>query len=152
MVLIASACAGYLEPAYRVIECNFTASGSDINDYGNPGNFLSGNSGTSFHSYILCGISLAIGQDTTFLKCEGGRMNKQEPYETIVRRLADCNYEVSADAHGYIVRHQTDTDDISRVRTLDELSELADLMEWAEQRRARQPESQSGQPASQQKA
>ena len=78
-------------------------------------------------------------------------MNNQERYENTIHRLAECSYEVSSDEQGYIVRHQTDANDISRVRTLDELSELADLMEWAKRRRATQPVNQSEQPTSQDK-
>jgi hypothetical protein len=61
-------------------------------------------------------------------------MANQELYEDAVRRLAKCGYEVLADDQGYIVRHFSDTKDVSRMRNLDELIEQADLMEWAQQR------------------
>jgi len=61
-------------------------------------------------------------------------MHTQEQYEDTVRRLAQCGYEVLSNEQRYIVRHQTDSNDVSQVRTLDELIELAELMEWAQQR------------------
>ena len=69
-------------------------------------------------------------------------MNNQERYEDAVRRLLECCYEVVSDEHGYIVRHLMDRDDVSRASNLDELVELADLMEWAEQRRLSRSERQ----------
>lgn len=63
-------------------------------------------------------------------------MNDQERYEDAVRRLLQYGYEVVPDGHCYSVRHQQDTTDISRAHTLNELIDLADLMQWAAQRNA----------------
>ena len=63
-------------------------------------------------------------------------MNPHERYEDTVRRLADYGYEVSSEWQCYIVGHRTDPNDVSRCDNLAQLVELADLMEWAEQRRA----------------
>jgi hypothetical protein len=62
-------------------------------------------------------------------------MDNQERQADAIRRLAQCSYEVLPDERGYIVRHLTDSNDVSRVHTLDDLVDLADLMEWAKQRR-----------------
>lgn len=62
-------------------------------------------------------------------------MSYQERYEDAVRRLASCGYEVSLDGTSYIVRHVTDHADISRMRDLNELVELANLFEWREKGR-----------------
>jgi hypothetical protein len=61
-------------------------------------------------------------------------MNNQELYEEAVRRLAKCGYEVLPDDRGYIVRNEADSNDVSRLHKLAELIDLADLMEWAQQR------------------
>lgn len=63
-------------------------------------------------------------------------MNPHERDEDAVRRLADCGYEVSSEGQCYIVCHRTDLNDVSRCDSLAQLADLADLMEWAEQRRA----------------
>jgi hypothetical protein len=65
-------------------------------------------------------------------------MNNQERFEDAVHRLAACGYEVLPDDSGYIVRSVTDSNDMSRMHNLDELIDLADLMEWAEAHRASQ--------------
>jgi hypothetical protein len=62
-------------------------------------------------------------------------MDDEEHYKDAVRRLVECCYEVRPDDQGYIIQHRTERDDISHARHLNDLVELADLMEWAEQRR-----------------
>jgi hypothetical protein len=62
-------------------------------------------------------------------------MESRERQADAARRLAQCGYEVLADERGYIVRHLTDSNDVSCARNLDNLVDLADLMEWATQRR-----------------
>ncbi len=69
-------------------------------------------------------------------------MNDGERFADAVHRLAKYGYEVLTDEHGYIVRHLTDADDVSCTRNLDELVDLADLMAWAEQRRASRSDKQ----------
>ena len=53
-----------------------------------------------------------------------------------VRRLMACGYDVVSDDHGFLVRNRTDSTDISRACHLKDLSDLADLWEWANQRQA----------------
>jgi hypothetical protein len=65
-------------------------------------------------------------------------MNNQERYEDAVERLATCGYEVLPDDRGYIARCLTDSDDVSRMGNLDQLIDFADLLEWAQARRASQ--------------
>jgi hypothetical protein len=62
-------------------------------------------------------------------------MESQERQADAVRRLAHCIYAVFVDERGYLVQHLTDSNDVSRAHTLDDLVDLADLMEWAKQRR-----------------
>jgi hypothetical protein len=62
-------------------------------------------------------------------------VNDQERYEHAVGQLAHCGYVVLLDEQGYIVRHLTDRDDVSRARNLSDLVEQAELLAWAEQRR-----------------
>ena len=69
-------------------------------------------------------------------------MSHHERYEDAVRQLAGCAYDVRSEAQCSIVCHRTDPNDISRCDNLAQLVELADMMEWAEQRRAE--ESPSG--------
>ena len=64
-----------------------------------------------------------------------GEMDEQERYDDAVRRLSQYNYAVALDGQGYIVRHLTDPRDVSYIHNLDDLVDLADLMEWAAQRR-----------------
>jgi len=71
-------------------------------------------------------------------------MNNHEHYEGAVWRLARCGYEVLPDGQSYIVPYVTDSDDASRAHNLNELIDLADLMEWAERRRAAQGRYQVG--------
>lgn len=61
-------------------------------------------------------------------------MSNHEQYAKAIRRLAACGYTVRQDERGYFVLHQTDNADISRAPTLDDLLDLAELMEWAQQR------------------
>lgn len=60
-------------------------------------------------------------------------MEHQKLFEDILRRLKYCGYDVFSHEQGYIVQHLTDHDDVSRMRDLNELAELADLFEWREQ-------------------
>jgi hypothetical protein len=62
-------------------------------------------------------------------------MNDQEQYEDAMRRLAVYGYEVYSDPPGYIVQHRIDNNDVSRMRHLADLVELAELIEWREARR-----------------
>ena len=62
-------------------------------------------------------------------------MLTEERYSDAVSRLTRCGYEVLPDGQSYIVRCVTDSDDVSQTRNLDELVDLADLMEWAQKRR-----------------
>lgn len=62
-------------------------------------------------------------------------MNDQERYEDAVRRLAQYGYRVLSDDQGYIVESLTDPNDVSRAHDIDQLVELADLVEWRENRR-----------------
>jgi hypothetical protein len=62
-------------------------------------------------------------------------MNDQERYEDAVLRLTVYGYEVYSEPLGYVVQHRIDTHDVSLMHDLDELIELADLIEWREQRR-----------------
>jgi hypothetical protein len=75
-------------------------------------------------------------------------MHNQKHYEDAVRRRARYGYDVVPRDRGYIVRHRSDSDDVSRARNLNELNDFADLMEWAAQRRAaqREPQINSQQP------
>jgi hypothetical protein len=57
-----------------------------------------------------------------------------EQYEDAVRRLNKQGYDVHPHEQGYLVQHRTDGNDISRIRHLSELIELADLFDWREQR------------------
>ena len=61
------------------------------------------------------------------------RMNNTERYEDAVRRLLGRSYEVVIEEQGYRVQHLTDHNDVSYARNLNDLVELADLMEWAGQ-------------------
>lgn len=61
-------------------------------------------------------------------------MENQERYENAVHRLARYGYEVIPDEQGYIVRHLTDSNDVSQMHNLDQLLDFADLIEWAKQR------------------
>jgi len=63
-------------------------------------------------------------------------MNPHERDEEAIRRLAGFGYEVRSEAQCYIVHHRTDPNDVSRCDNLVQLVDLADLMAWAEQRRA----------------
>jgi hypothetical protein len=57
-------------------------------------------------------------------------MSTLERYEEAVHCLSQYSYEVIADGQGYIVRHTTDVNDVSRVRHLADLIDLAELIEW----------------------
>ena len=48
--------------------------------------------------------------------------------------LATHGYEVIPDGAGYIVRHRSDFQDVSHARHLEDLIELAELVEWRAQR------------------
>ena len=72
-------------------------------------------------------------------------MTDDEHCAHTVGRLAKCGYEVLSGEHGYIVRNRDDFTDISYVHTLKELGDLADLFEWAQQRRLSRNENQSSQ-------
>jgi hypothetical protein len=61
-------------------------------------------------------------------------VNQRELYEDAARRLLDCGYEVLPDASGYRVQHLTDRLDTSLMRSVSDLVDFANLMEWAEQR------------------
>jgi hypothetical protein len=58
----------------------------------------------------------------------------QERYEDAVHRLYRQGYDVHPHEQGYLVQHHSDDNDISRMRYLNELIELADLLDWREQR------------------
>mgnify|MGYP003374583415 CR=1 FL=1 len=60
-------------------------------------------------------------------------MQNQERYQESVHRLRLHGYEVISDGQGYIVRHVTDTTDVSQVRDLDDLIDFADLIDWRNQ-------------------
>ncbi len=62
-------------------------------------------------------------------------MDGEEGYEDAVPRLNAYGYVVVADGQGFIVKHMTDSNDVSSMRNLDELLDFADLMEWAAQKR-----------------
>jgi hypothetical protein len=62
-------------------------------------------------------------------------MSDRQRYDEAVHGLAAYGYEVISDPPGYIVRHHSDHDDVSRARNLADLVELAELMEWAARRR-----------------
>jgi hypothetical protein len=51
-----------------------------------------------------------------------------------VLRLAVYGYEVQFDPPGYVVQHRINQADVSRARHLDDLADLAELMEWAARR------------------
>jgi hypothetical protein len=62
-------------------------------------------------------------------------MPEQPRYDEAAQSLATYGYEVLPDPPGYIVRHRSDRGDVSRARHLDDLIELAELFDWAAQRR-----------------
>lgn len=62
-------------------------------------------------------------------------MSDRQRYDEAVQGLATYGYEVIPDPPGYIVRHRSDRDDVSRARDLADLVELTELMEWAARRR-----------------
>jgi hypothetical protein len=56
-----------------------------------------------------------------------------EPERRAIDCLATHGYEVLPDGTGYIVRHCSDPQDVSRARHLADLVELAELVEWRAQ-------------------
>jgi hypothetical protein len=60
-----------------------------------------------------------------------------EPEQQAIDCLATRGYEVLPDGTGYIVRHRSDPQDVSRARHLEDLIELAQLVEWRAQREQR---------------
>ena len=53
-----------------------------------------------------------------------------ERYTKAIKQLAAQEYQVLPNNPGFIVRDLHDPNDVSLVRNLDELVELADLFEW----------------------
>lgn len=63
----------------------------------------------------------------------------QQDYTEIIRRLDAYGYDVQPDAEGYKVRHRVNCQDISHARHLDDLADLAELVEWAARRHQQHP-------------
>jgi hypothetical protein len=71
---------------------------------------------------------------TDTINFDGAKMSDPDRYTEVVQRLAAYGYEVQPDPPGYIVQHGTNRDDLSRARHLDDLADLAELIEWAARR------------------
>ena len=57
-------------------------------------------------------------------------MSDSQLYAELVERLKVYNYEIEAIEHGYLVRNRSDPEDTSHARNLDDLTDLADLIQW----------------------
>jgi hypothetical protein len=64
-------------------------------------------------------------------------MDDPQRYTELVQRLNRYGYVVEPDPHGYRVCSQSDPEDVSIARHLDDLEELADLVRWAAERQER---------------
>jgi hypothetical protein len=62
-------------------------------------------------------------------------MQDQQRYQEAVYCLETYGYDVLPSPPGYMVRHRSDDTDRSYARHLDDLVELAELIEWAARRR-----------------
>lgn len=62
-------------------------------------------------------------------------MSDQQRYDEAVHCLETYGYEVIPDTRGYIVRNHSDRNDACRTRQVDDLIDLAELVERAAQRR-----------------
>ena len=52
----------------------------------------------------------------------------------VIQRLNNSGYNVFHDNDGYIIRHWRDVNDVSCARDFADLSDFADLVEWAAKR------------------
>lgn len=60
-------------------------------------------------------------------------MHNDHRYQEIARRLAQHGYDITLNGQGYLVINRSNPDDVSRARHLDDLEDLAKLMEWRTQ-------------------
>lgn len=61
-------------------------------------------------------------------------MQDQQRCQAAIQCLHIYGYDVIPDPPGYIIRHRSDQDDVSRARHCADLVELAELFEWAARR------------------
>lgn len=66
-------------------------------------------------------------------------MVEPQHYEDLARRFDAYGYDVQPDGQEYLVRHRHNLADVSHARHLDDLADLADLLEWAARRQQKNP-------------